>query len=919
MRLILSLFRLPFWVFLAAAGGLFYLGELSHRDTLAKNQELERALAGQPPQTVSLAEFDPEQNIGLADEISVQGVINPSYNYELTKRRKGPDTTRYLYVLFDAADTEATRIARGAMVLSEAEKDRFINAYYAENSEISVGEAGIASVITFNGQVQRTPDLSSMVRDAFDEQGLKRSENFIYIEPFLNGRAAGLSPTVSADEMRDLIRSVGLGAALIGVLKLVLRRRRRSKSAAEATAATTETAAPLLAPVEAGGFDTTDDGDEPIEEETPKRKKSLLARGLAIILLAGAAAYSGYGPYIAVFVAIVLVVLAARKVGKVIGGGLGRLGVSVPGVRKSDDAVMAKVQAEIQTDAATEEADTGYGAFVTSVETAVQAPRDEVCEPEPEDLTHLAQNDDIMARLMSDMQSEAATGQAEEAKPVPDAAPAITPEPEPAMETRSEAATGQAEEANPEPDAVPEVTPEPEPVMEMQSEESPPEPAAEESPVAKAIADSEIDARQSAQPRPAPSDMDLSRAACEAPDEDMVEDQEEMPMTEMQAEPAAEVTATEQGDEMQPPASDHFDLGDADAPRKDTAQDEPEVDAREAEEPDHELDQPLAARDYMADAPFDKLEAMLGAEARSGAVPEADKPKRGFKLPLPKFAFRSKSAVENVVAEMETQPEAAPEIQESKRGFRLPIPKFPSKSKIMTDSHVADSATGPEPEQETHEPKRGFSFALPMLGRKSEKAADDPEAAAPVETQEEPAPKEESPRRGFRLSLPGLGRKAGDEAEIADTPAAATMQADAPMGDEAPKRGFRLSLPGLGRKAKDAADIADAPAAMQAEVLTGDEKSKRGFKLSLPRLGRKAKGADDKSAKPVAKTKPRKEALQSATSLVAEDASAQTGLAAKVQLLMARLAPAEREPKAFADLPDPFDRLAAEVQRSAAR
>ena len=133
MRLVFAVFRLPFWVFLAAAGGIFYLGELAHRDTLAQNQEMARALAGKPPETVDLADFSRTMNTGPADEISVRGIINPDYNYELTKRRKGADKTRYMFVVFDAADPADSKMARGALVLTEDEKDKFVNEYYFEN------------------------------------------------------------------------------------------------------------------------------------------------------------------------------------------------------------------------------------------------------------------------------------------------------------------------------------------------------------------------------------------------------------------------------------------------------------------------------------------------------------------------------------------------------------------------------------------------------------------------------------------------------------------------------------------------------------------------------------------------------------------------------------------------------------------
>ena len=345
MRLFFSLLKLPFWVFLLVAGGLFYLGELSHRDTLAKNQEMARALAGAPPETVSLASFLRDENVGPADEISVQAVINPDYNYELTKSRKASKTVRYLFVLFDADDPVETKEARGAMVLTEAQKDTFINEYYMENSEIAFGGNGVASVVTLNGLVERRPDLSSMVNDAFEEQNLVKSENFIYVQPFLAGRVAGLTPTVSADEMRNMIRSAALVVALIGAGKLIMRRKKKAvEEPPQEQPSFAENAYAFAAP-EA----VTSPTAEPVQADdmgAPRRGKTIFIKALAVLVLVGAMIYMGYFAYAAIILVIGLQIIAVRKFGKLIKSGVSKVGAKMPGRAASDEAIMASVQAE---------------------------------------------------------------------------------------------------------------------------------------------------------------------------------------------------------------------------------------------------------------------------------------------------------------------------------------------------------------------------------------------------------------------------------------------------------------------------------------------------------------------------------------------------------------------------------------------
>ncbi len=343
MRLLFILLGLPFWVFLIAAGGFAYLGELSYRDTLAQNQEMEQALAGPPPETVSFAEFSRDSNVGLADEVSVLGVINPDYNYELTKRRKGPDTVRFMFVLFDLNDPLDTKVARGALVLTPAEKEKFINEYYYENSELAFTEDDAFSVITLNGQVESSPDLASLVSDSFKDEGLSKADNFIYIEPFLEGREAGLTPMATADEMRNIFRGIALVMALIGGVKFMRWRKRRAAPVeaqveganvqvplAEAAVASAPVAAPAPMQIEAE--------ERPDAEAQPTRKPGMLVKVLAAVAVVIALIYLGYFVYAVIVALVALQILAVRKTGGVIRRGLARLGLGSPDADKGDDA-----------------------------------------------------------------------------------------------------------------------------------------------------------------------------------------------------------------------------------------------------------------------------------------------------------------------------------------------------------------------------------------------------------------------------------------------------------------------------------------------------------------------------------------------------------------------------------------------------
>ncbi|MEO3414419.1 hypothetical protein AAFO92_07180 [Roseovarius sp. CAU 1744] len=112
----------------------------------------------------------------------------------------------------------------------------------------------------------------------------------------------------------------------------------------------------------------------------------------------------------------------------------------------------------------------------------------------------------------------------------------------------------------------------------------------------------------------------------------------------------------------------------------------------------------------------------------------------------------------------------------------------------------------------------------------------------------------------------------------------------------------------MAENAENAAIAADAPT--------------RGFTLYLPFFRRKTADnaeAEDAAKATVIRAPRKKDAFQSAKLHLQGEEEAPEGVSAKIQLLVARLATLDRKPKALANRPDPFDRLAADAQRRSAR
>ncbi len=212
------------FIFLALGAAFYITAMQTDRDKAA-------ALAGPMPAAVSLNAFG-DDDIHLADEVNVIGQINPAYNYELTEQRSGADTVRFMYVLFGPDDAADTKVARAAIILTAAQLDAF-DAQVAANV---IDLTALGPVFSVNGEATSMPDLKKLANDAMAKEGLTKSPDFIFIDPWLEGRAAALAPS---DLDATVISGVIASPALLSVLLALfgMRRGRRQSAAAAHMAA----------------------------------------------------------------------------------------------------------------------------------------------------------------------------------------------------------------------------------------------------------------------------------------------------------------------------------------------------------------------------------------------------------------------------------------------------------------------------------------------------------------------------------------------------------------------------------------------------------------------------------------------------------------------------------------------------------
>ncbi len=230
-----AIFRLP-WSGNLIFAAIFAFGAYwIHTEFQREEADKAIALAGAAPAPVTLAAYDQERDIHPAKEVHLLGWINPEFNYRLVEEKGGrAQKERFMLVLFDGNQDETARMAHAAIILPPARKDDFFDWLQGGNTLATMardmGENGLARPVQrFNGAPDGTPDLKGLAEDAFVEAGLSRAPNFLYVEPWIDGREAALAATPEVARQAASILGTIAGVFLIlAVTKLVTRNRRKT-------------------------------------------------------------------------------------------------------------------------------------------------------------------------------------------------------------------------------------------------------------------------------------------------------------------------------------------------------------------------------------------------------------------------------------------------------------------------------------------------------------------------------------------------------------------------------------------------------------------------------------------------------------------------------------------------------------------
>lgn len=225
----------PFWLYFVLAAAVFWASGEINKDSTQHEAEKVIALQQEAPAPVDLTQFTLDANRGPAKEVNVIGWINTDYNYNLVKRTNGIKTgERFMLVLFGGNEGNTSKTVRAVMVMTRAQKERFVD----DPTQFMTGFSDKGELLmTVNGFGRTSNSFSSLVSDSLRKEGLSKSPNFIYLEPFFDGREAALQPAALPGQELYIGWLVSAALVLMGIAKFKVGRPAKSRAAAPGPAA----------------------------------------------------------------------------------------------------------------------------------------------------------------------------------------------------------------------------------------------------------------------------------------------------------------------------------------------------------------------------------------------------------------------------------------------------------------------------------------------------------------------------------------------------------------------------------------------------------------------------------------------------------------------------------------------------------
>ena len=223
MRLVSFLLSLPWWSYLIVAAGLVWAGQAVKVMQDEYAAKLDAALAAPAPAPVALSPAVVYES-GAVNEVRLRAQIDTEQTTELVTRTNGVVTKRrIMWALVPPEAVETPRLIRAFVLIAPDDEDVMFDHAMAH----VVGFGALGPIVELPGVIDNYSSEADAdhINDALNSRDLARAGDTIYLEPFLDGREAGL--VALRDRALGQNTDFRIAAAVIaafGLLKLVAKR-----------------------------------------------------------------------------------------------------------------------------------------------------------------------------------------------------------------------------------------------------------------------------------------------------------------------------------------------------------------------------------------------------------------------------------------------------------------------------------------------------------------------------------------------------------------------------------------------------------------------------------------------------------------------------------------------------------------------
>jgi hypothetical protein len=218
------MFRLPWIVYVVLAPLVFGFGIWAYFDEQSQNAERAKALSHAPPPPVKVEAFDPKAKRSDFNEVTLLAQADTAHMIEVSKTRKGRETSRSLVMpLYATTATAATGVPAAILVSDENMSD-------AALEKLIVEKGNFGPIMKIGGLVSDDFSARDVAKEALTKSG-QYGETTTIIEPFERDRAAELQQKDNGGVMLGLGTILGL---LLGAYGWFRRSRDMKAKAAQA-------------------------------------------------------------------------------------------------------------------------------------------------------------------------------------------------------------------------------------------------------------------------------------------------------------------------------------------------------------------------------------------------------------------------------------------------------------------------------------------------------------------------------------------------------------------------------------------------------------------------------------------------------------------------------------------------------------